>query len=540
MAYIPDPDDASQPTYAVLAETAQAEFRALKAKVNGMVAGATANNALVRQTVLQGPTTGVLGIGAGLNVDLKATAVAVYLAFAAGFNNAGGLDYVQGLFADIVSYWAALAASNTSYLKVGLTFPAAIPTLTAAKTLAPPQYGPTYDRTAQSVLQFAGAAGAVVFLDDFGNTWAAAGGAKVQATQFKFGTGGLGGAGGANVLNGTTDYVTSTSFSSLGKGSWALRTWFYSTSLAAVNTVIDATNAAVFGAQLKVTAAGKVGYNLSSTGAANDIAALPVAGAATLLVNTWYFLELTYDALAGVYRSYVNGTQDQSTASASQICAITHINFGGLLSNLTGTVGYLDKPEFLPYCDHPAGTAYVNPAAAPVITTAGYASEWFNTVLWLMKNVSVASAAAATDPTFVNVTDVYVGEADTSGAAVTAVRSYAYQGKYESAFTTPLPVSGAGLVTFNHNIGVYPKEAYVEIECISPDNGYIVGNRIQQSQQGVGGGFIYNSGPVLTPRTIAFTPSTGGTANVSLNTAGASVALTGSKWKYRVIASRAL
>lgn len=39
MAYIPDPTDASQPTEDVKARTAAAEFRAIKAYLNGIVAG---------------------------------------------------------------------------------------------------------------------------------------------------------------------------------------------------------------------------------------------------------------------------------------------------------------------------------------------------------------------------------------------------------------------------------------------------------------------------------------------------------------------
>lgn len=38
MAYIPDPTDASQPTGDVKAQTAAAEFRAIKAYLNGIVA----------------------------------------------------------------------------------------------------------------------------------------------------------------------------------------------------------------------------------------------------------------------------------------------------------------------------------------------------------------------------------------------------------------------------------------------------------------------------------------------------------------------
>lgn len=46
MSYVPNADDSTQPTDAVLAETAQAEFRALKVKINAMVGLSTSGESL--------------------------------------------------------------------------------------------------------------------------------------------------------------------------------------------------------------------------------------------------------------------------------------------------------------------------------------------------------------------------------------------------------------------------------------------------------------------------------------------------------------
>lgn len=478
--YVVNVNDPTTPTNSQGALQGAEELRAIKLKLNGLVPGASSNvlNGAKRQTVLTGPLVNgapsLLGTTAGLTGDLKAAIAAAVFAFCNGFNNAGAQDFIETASADTIGYWPTLAASNTNYVGVIRTAPGV---LVPFQTKAPWQFTTTYDRTKQSLLQVGGAAGTVIFLDDFGNAYTPAGGAKVAIDQLKNGTGSIGGSGGANALNGTTDYITSTSFTSLGNGSWSARGYKYITSLAAINTLFDATNAGAFGAQIKVTAAGKVTFNLSSTGTSNDIAAVPVAGAATILVNTWHYYELTYDALAGVYRMYVDGVQDQTVASTAKICAITHINWGGLLSNLTGLVGYIGAGiEFLPYCDHPAGNVYAVPVVIPTVVSAGYASDWVDVNIWLVKSPSAASIVANTNPIFTASNKLYLGEFDTGGVAVSATRTYAYNRIYKSP-ATALPAVGTA-IALSHNLGI-PQEY---LECTSvlrnkiAENGYKPGD----------------------------------------------------------------
>lgn len=541
MAYVPDPTDATQPTDAIIAETAQAEFRALKAYIQTLVLGASGVKAPVRQTVIAALIAASTGLpayavaGAGLSVNVLATNFNVIMSIANGWDINGPSNLNTQITVDTPAAWAAIAANNTSYLSYDMLTAA---TGTFTQSIAPYQESTVYNQAAQSVLQFAGAAGAVVFLDDFGNTWTAQGGAKVQTTQTKFpatANFALGGSGGANALNGTTDWINSISFTSLGSGSWSLRAWGYCTSLAAVNTLIDATNAGAFGAQLKVTAAGKVTFNLSSTGAANDIAAAPVAGAATILVNTWHFYELTFDALAGVYRCYVDGVQDQTVASTLKICAITHINYGGLLSNVTGWVGYIDKPELLPYCQHPAGAGYAVPAVAPSVATPGYASDYFSINEMKMWQVSGPSTVAGNNPAFTQKNRIYNMEADTNGGAVTALRirplnsSVIFKG-------TPITAGFVNNQTFAHNLGKYPLKTNLTFECVTADNGYSPGDIIDRwlttYATDIGVSMTHNNNNTVVR------PAIGSLIGQPNTTTGAGAVLTAAHWKPIITISR--
>jgi hypothetical protein len=436
----------------------------------------------VRQSVLTGAQdvnglANYIAAGAGLTATLLATASPVGLSFAAGFNAAGGVDQLTQVAADQVNAFAALPANNLSFLTVDRNPGSGA--LTYGSKLAPPQYGAAYARARQGVLQFGGAAGSTVFLDDFGNTWTAVGGAKVQSNFFKFGTGALGGAGGGNALNGAADYIKSTDITTLGAGGWALRGWINPSTLPGAGAIVllcSTAGAAGFGVELGIyNNAGtiKFTYDLSSTNASNDIASL-VQGTTTPAVGTWYFVELTFDAVAGVYRLYVNGAQEASTASALKVAATpAGLAVGSRTSGAAFFNGYIDKFEFLPYCQHPAGTAYAAPVAAPNVAAAGYAADWFDIANMVLRQVSGASAVAATPPAFTALQRLYVGEATTSGAAVTGAVSYALQGRYTSddftfAFTTT--------TNKNHNIGTVPKTARAFLVNLLAENGAVPGD----------------------------------------------------------------
>lgn len=544
MAYIPNPDDATQPTGNVVAQTAAAEFRALKGKVNGIQA-ATGTKIPARQSVLAGPVlaglpSDIILSATALGIDLKGASVPVVLAFAEGFSSGGNLDFIQSIGSDLLNFWGPLTVLNTSFLSLDYN---AAGDPTPLKTLAPPQYGRLYDQTAASILQFGGAAASTVFKDDFGSTWAAQGGAKVQNTQIKFGTGALGGGGASNALDGATDFVKSVAFSpKVWEYGWSIRGWVYITALpaaAGIYDFADFVNAGGFGAELLVyNNAGtiKFGYNLSSNGTSNDIAALAV-GTTTPAINTWYFIELTFDKLAGKYRLNVNGTQEQSTTSALGICPTTIAAVGAKGTGANFAKGYIDKFEMLNYCQHAGGVAYTAPTAAPSIANAGYASDFFSLLYWKLYSPTAASSAAAADPTFTSNKRLYLGEADTDALAVLACRPYAYQGYYEGAFGA-LPGLGVAIVN-NHNIGTkFLKNKRLQLLCLQAENGYLAGDIVDNMMQTSAGNYVIPA--LASDRTqikTAWGSSDAAWRGVNLTT-GAWPGYTPAGWNYRLLAER--
>ena len=411
----------------------------------------------VRQTVLGGVTdnngrANFISAGAGLSCNLSATAAALSLAFAGGFGAGGAIDYIERITADAAGYWPNLPANCLNYLTITRT---GAGQLTAGSTLAPVQYGYAYNPAAQALLHFDGAAGSTAMLDDFGNTWTAQGGAKLQSNWSKFGGTALGGGGANNALNGAGDYIRTTGITTLGSGGWAIRCWVNPSALPGANSgeIIAAfSNAAGSVVVLHIynnAGSTKFAYNLSSSGASFDIANI-VMGTTTPVVGTGYFVELTYDAAAGVYRLYVNGVQEASTVSASRVGGLTMGTIGAATNATQFFVGYIDEFEFLPYCDHPNGTAYAMPGAAKSISTPGYASDWFDLSSFTMKSPSAASAAPGSNPTFAASNKLYVGEAITGIAGVSSVVSYAFQGK---AVVDSAALATSQLQILNHNIG---------------------------------------------------------------------------------------
>lgn len=470
MAYVPNPADVTQPTDAVAAETAQAEFRAIKQALLNLSIG-TGGKLAKRQTVLTGPidTSGnaapIAISGTVLGVDLKATGApqGTILSWANGFNAQGANETVQVFSLDIANFWANLPVNNTSYLAADFVSlnPATNPI--AVQTLAPPQYGKLYDQTAQSVLHFDAGNGVATFLDDFGNTWTAHGGAKCQTGTIKFGASALGGAGGGGQLNGAADYISSANQTLMPPMGWSLRAWVNPSVLpSAINTqqtIFGQASAAGWGIECGISENGagaiKFYFALSSNNSSYDIANL-VQGTTTPVVGTWYFLELTYDALAGTYRMYVNGVQENFANSTLRTVQGNGLTIGSRAGVAAFFNGFVDEFEFLPYCQHPNGTAYAVPTGAQAITAAGYASDWFDTSNYVMNSLvgGAASVTAGVNPTFTQKIRLYIGEADTSAGAVTAVRGYAYNGKFHNKFLNNAVNS---LITLAHNMGV-PRE----------------------------------------------------------------------------------
>jgi hypothetical protein len=495
MAYVPDANDATRPVGGDPAGTADEEFRAIKAKLNA-AALASGTRIPVRQSVLKGllSTSGIAALlaisGTALAVDLKCGTTSGVFSWANGFNANGAIDSLQVLSADIAAKWAGLPVNQENYLALdyvdGVTEP------TAVKTLTPPQYGPLYDKGKQFLLHFDGAAGSTAFLDDFGNTWVAQAAGKQQVDQFKFGAAGLGGSGAANALNGATpDGVLCSAASSLGLDRWALRGWVRPTALPGAgvkNAFLGAINGTGFGAAVYINnTAGTIrwAFDLSGDGATFSIG----SGVGTTLpvINTWYFVELTFDG--STYRLYVNGTQEQTIVSSIPICSATRFSAGYVPTYGVGLSGYMDEAELVPYCDHPAGTVYAVPVAAPSLATQGYASDWFDTVGYQMWQITSASGVAGTNPGMTQKNRLYVGQATTNAAAVTSVNAYAYAGLFTGAFTTPLTAPATG-VSINHWMGTFLYNVTIELMNVVGENNFFPGDLIVPAAEVAAGAYL--------------------------------------------------
>ncbi len=136
---------------------------------------------------------------------------------------------------------------------------------------------------------------------------------------------------------------------------------------------------------------------------------------------------------------------------------------------------------------------------------------------------------------------VFVGEAVTSGSAVTSTVAYAYNGRYDSGFTATLPAASTK-TSRSHNIGSIPGVWGVIFECTTSDGGVAVGEQLKlgESVWTFDGSLLRAPSVSVATRTLAFTSaSASGTQWSSINaTTGAAFALTASNWKYKLVAVR--
>ncbi|SDT89530.1 hypothetical protein SAMN05444156_0515 [Verrucomicrobium sp. GAS474] len=495
--------------------------------------GGTSVQVPVRQTALSGAVNATgqgncLTTGSGFQpgVTTNAGSDPLTLAFASGFGSSGNVDYVEQITADQATYWSALPANNLSFLAITRT---GVGSLSPYATLAPPQYGYAYNPTAQTALSLNNKS-----TDDFGNAWTNASvtftGASPQIAGTQVG-----------VFNGSSSRMSSTSFTTLGVGGWALRGWFKMGSLASPQGLFQFCNSANnLGAAVLVSSSGKTQLNLSSNNSSWDIAN-STAGSITMTTGTWYFVELTFDSVAGKYVLYINGVADQTITSTSRICRINtgYVGFNNPTGTNTWLTGNAQGFEFLPYCQHPNGTTYSVPTALADVTAAGYASDWFDISFYTLKRIAAASASSGVNPTFAAVNRVYVGEATTGASTVSSIVTYAYQGKYSTGFIPTLPGLSAA-VSYNHNIGTnLLSNPLLSLKCLTADQSYVAGDIVT----GWGG---YNPSPDYVPVPLTWTSKTIGFSTMAnqawktvYKTGGSIVVITNySYWAYQITVQR--
>jgi hypothetical protein len=139
-------------------------------------------------------------------------------------------------------------------------------------------------------------------------------------------------------------------------------------------------------------------------------------------------------------------------------------------------------------------------------------------------------------------TDLVVfGEAATDGTGVISTVAYAYNGRYESAFTATLPGASTA-VTASHNLGVKPRLFKFIIECTTTNVGYAVGDQVTE------GIMSQAASTAVFPHMFWSNTKSGGLVTLdggsgsfivaSRSVPGSLIQLTAASWKYGWIADR--
>lgn len=464
MSYVPDPTDETQPEGGVDSSTAAAEFRALKAYVQSIVAPSAILKNQKRQTVVAGSVDAngqpnFLAVGSGLNFNINAATTNLLISFASGFDVNGSIDQNTLLNANVANQ-GSLTPLLTNYLFATYVNQGAV---NWASTLLPPQYGSFFNRSRNALLQWDNN-----ILDDYGNTWTApAGNSFVSGGTQKFGTYALS-------LNGTTQYITNSEISSLPENGWEISGWFNSQTLpiaGATQTLFNFTNAGGFGARVSLNNAGgtiKLQLALSSNGTTNDIANNVLGTNTVWSTNTWYKVRLIFDKLASTYRLFLsnNGaaeTQDASAASALRVCPITMARIGASNTPNNFWSGYVD-------CFHFSGCARAAGVVTPAATPDTPDGHWFDTSSYKMKEVTAASTVAGQNPVFTEVNRVFVGEADAATITLASITAYALNGYYDSGYFQVTGVSTT--YTKEHKIGTPNIKADLDFSEFSDGTGW--------------------------------------------------------------------
>ncbi len=501
----------------------------------------TNNVSSIRQTQFSGPLdangyNNTISAGAGLNFNVDATPTNVVFTFANGFNTLGNNDSICALTAD-ASNQGSLVASNTNYISADFVSSSSV---TWGSYLVPPHYAYAFDRTRGALLNFEAADASVSMIDDFGNTWTASGNAQIDTAQFKFGTASL-------LLDGTGDFIRSSSITSLGYGSWEISMWMRLNSTPGAGSqyhILECIAGAVGSPTLiLINVAGTIKLNFfaSSNGSTQNIANAVAGTNTTWTLNQWNRIRIVFDALAGTYKVYLslNGaaeTADISVASTAISCPFTNITVGASASGTNGFDGWIDAFRIVQCATKT--TTETPSVSAPTI--ADYPYHFFSIPEMKMYEVTAASASAGTNPTMTQRNRLFVAEGDTNGAAVTAVRNYAIRGSFVGLWVTPTPAV-ATTISKSHNIGTDLIRSKMELQCLLEGAvGYGAGDIITEIS-------CNDAVPLSTAiavrrkrNTVSFTT---GSANAFLIQNGASGVAnsisSSSSFQYRLIAERA-
>jgi hypothetical protein len=274
------------------------------------------------------------------------------------------------------------------------------------------------------------------------------------------------------------------------------------------------------------------GYPAASMGMPQSIVAVPAtSGASTLLPSTSVNLNLTSQNVTSstplMVLGCVSGLNGGSVNVNRMGLSTSNVTWTGLTASSTNYL-YVDIAS-----TGALTTGFTTLAPIYTQTTTPSTTSGQNTFV-----IPAMQMYAGNGSTAALVCRVFVGEAVTSGSAVTSTVSYNAGTTYQSALTATLPANGTTFSTA-HNLGVTPRSAVLYAQCTTIDLGYAVGDIIVP----FGSGGANSDGP-LTPalgtNSVAWT--TYGNAAptwMALNkSTGVNSTMTRASWSYYTVISR--
>lgn len=243
--------------------------------------------------------------------------------------------------------------------------------------------------------------------------------------------------------------------------------------------------------------------------------------------------------LAATYASLVVTTQNIAAATPLLVTAAAGWGFGGnvdlvgaAIANLSWTVG-ASATSFLPVAVGVGGgvTAATPTTLVPIYQWSGTPSTTNGQYTF---NVSEMQMYLGNGSVANKVAHVIVGEVVSASSTVTSTIAYAYNGVYDSGWTSTLTTSA---ISKNSNLGVISENVRLVIECTTADNGYSVGDRLVWFV--INAYATYAPNPVWSTRNTIGASAQGGTTLLLANkSSGTNASVTAASWKYKLTASR--
>lgn len=265
------------------------------------------------------------------------------------------------------------------------------------------------------------------------------------------------------------------------------------------------------------------------------VAAGPVstAGLPTFLPSTNGALSLTMQNVTSTARfvaTAANGWDYQGRPSDRVGVSLANLSWTGLTASRAAAT-----PNFLYVVINADGSLTTGSTiVAPVYQWGGTPATTAGLITFNIAEMKAYLGNGSTAPeAFV----VVVGEAATDGSGVISTVAYAYNGRYQSAFTATLP-STAVFTSANHNLGVKPGLAKLVVENTTTEFGYAVGDQITEGHTTVYSTSYAPIPIITTAKTIGFQTGISVAVTALERTSGNMQVLTLASWKYAFIADR--